>query len=42
MGSAVATDNALSRAAGLRFFSTPTQAFSAFKASRSEDILSTR
>jgi hypothetical protein len=33
----MATDNALSRAAGLRFFSTPTQAFSAFKASPGGD-----
>jgi hypothetical protein len=37
VGSAMATDNALSRAAGLRFFSTPTQAFSAFKASPGGD-----
>ena len=33
VGSAMASDNPLSRAAGLRFFSSPTQAFSAFRSS---------
>src|ERR1700676_898165 len=37
VGSAMATDNPMSRAAGLRFFSTPTEAFSAFKASPGGD-----